>query len=508
MKRRKFVQLAATGMGAALCPPLLSASNVDPWKQSFDASLKTHPELLGFKGIQDEFLESPDIHFEGSFPTALNGVLYRNGPTRHEIGDFRYRHWFDGDGMVHSFHLHEGRLSHRGKMIQTHKYREERAAGRAMYAGFGSHPPEARNVTHADQLNTANISVLVHHGELLALWEAGSAHIIDEKTLETRGIKNWSSEAKGLPFSAHPRVEPDGTLWNFGYASSFGALVLWHISPKGHLLRNGVIPIERMGMPHDFIVTEKHIVIMLPPFHFEPKPGDSFLEAHHWHADRATQLLIVDKNDFTQYRYAELPAQWVFHFGNGWEDQHGIIHFDAPRAADPSVMTEFFRGIMNGKFDTLPEGSIHHRYRIDTRTGIATEEALTGDSLTTDFPVIDHRVSTRPYQQVVCLGSDRAYGKPSPLFDSVLRLNVQSGNYDIYTYPDHQIPEEHLFVPAPRSAPESDGWIIGTSLDYLSKQTKLNVFRSESLADGPIAVATLPYALPLGLHGKFNPSSS
>ena len=74
---------------------------------------------------------------------------------------------------------------------------------------------------------------------------------------------------------------------------------------------------------------------------------------------------------------------------------------------------------------------------------------------------------------------------------------------DTFRYPDTSIPEEHLFVPQPGSAPESEGWVVGTALDYRSQSTELNVFAAERIAQGPIATARLPYALPIGLHGKF-----
>ena len=65
------------------------------------------------------------------------------------------------------------------------------------------------------------------------------------------------------------------------------------------------------------------------------------------------------------------------------------------------------------------------------------------------------------------------------------------------------MPEEHIFVAAPNSAPETDGWIVGTALDFKEDRTLLNVFDVNALQDGPVATATLPYALPLGLHGRF-----
>ena len=45
--------------------------------------------------------------------------------------------------------------------------------------------------------------------------------------------------------------------------------------------------------------------------------------------------------------------------------------------------------------------------------------------------------------------------------------------------------------------------IIGTSLDFAAGVTRLSMFDASRIADGPLAVASLPYAIPLGFHGAF-----
>ena len=52
-------------------------------------------------------------------------------------------------------------------------------------------------------------------------------------------------------------------------------------------------------------------------------------------------------------------------------------------------------------------------------------------------------------------------------------------------------------------AQEGAGWLIGTALDIARGRTLLSVFDARDLSAGPLACARLPYALPLGLHGKF-----
>ena len=59
-------------------------------------------------------------------------------------------------------------------------------------------------------MNVANTHIVAHGGELLALWEGGSAMKLDADTLDARGFKTWAPDYAGMPFSAHPRVGPDG----------------------------------------------------------------------------------------------------------------------------------------------------------------------------------------------------------------------------------------------------------------------------------------------------------
>jgi len=508
MRRRQLLTaLPAIAATSSLLKTPGSYAGTDSWKTQFAAALSEDPSLLGFRSVSAPAFDS-QASVEGKIPAELSGTLFRNGPARHEIGEFRYHHWFDGDGMIQAFRISADGISHRGRMVATRKYLAELDAGRALYPGLATVPPNPAPVTSPDQVNVANISVLPHHGKLYALWEAGSPWEIDLDTLETVGIHKFADAAgktgltAGLPFSAHPRIEPDGTLWNFGYLSTVGKLVFWHIDSSGVVKNVGAIDCDPMTMPHDFVVTAKHLVMLLPPFNFTAMSQTStFLDAHQWQPEQATRVLVVDKNDFSQYRFLELPAQWVFHYGNAWEDEAGVIRFDAARASDPLTMTDSFHAVMKGVRRDSGH-STHYQYRIDTRSWTISEQPLlTG--INSEFPAIDPRVSCNRYSQVVMLSSERDNPSRHGMLNAVSRFNLDTGQLDTFRYPDTIIPEEHIFVPKPDSAYESAGWIVGTALNYRSGSTELRIFDADKLSDGPQAIARLPYALPLGLHGKF-----
>jgi all-trans-8'-apo-beta-carotenal 15,15'-oxygenase len=511
MDRRQFVSSCAAGMALGALPLATYGSNsaggASPavadaeWGSAFREALQEKPWLGGYRTVSSEAFDST-AQVSGVWPKDLRGTFYRNGPARHEVGDYRYHHWFDGDGMLQSYTLSPQGVTHRARMIQTRKYQAEKSAGRALYPGFASVPPNPSPVTSPDLVNVGNISVLHHHGKLLTLWEAGSPWEMDPETLDTTGLYQFSPETAGVPFSAHPRVEPDGSLWNFGYVSGAGLIVLWHIDANGKLVNIGKVKADPISMPHDFIVTSRHIVLLMPPFNYEPDWPAAFLDAHRWHGDQPTRVLVVDKNDFSKHRWLELPSQWVFHFGNGWEDSSGIIRFDGARGPDPLSMIESFRDVMRG--EETPSGpSRHHTYRIDTRDWTISETAMLPDNIQTEFPSVDPRVSCGRYRRLVMLSRDDQQPCVHGNLNEVCTHDLESDQLTRFRYPDSQVPEEHLFVAKPGSAPETKGWVVGTAYDWQRQVTLFNVFDVEALDAGPLATATLPYGLPLGLHGKF-----
>jgi carotenoid cleavage dioxygenase-like enzyme len=86
-------------------------------------------------------------------------------------------------------------------------------------------------------------------------------------------------------------------------------------------------------------------------------------------------------------------------------------------------------------------------------------------------------------------------------FDSVLTLNGEQQKR--HCYGDGWIAEEHVYVPRSGTAPEGQGWLLGTAYHWPSERTTLSVFDASAVNAGPLASVKLPYGLPLGLHGQF-----
>jgi carotenoid cleavage dioxygenase len=498
MNRRNF--LAAAGALAAWGASASRFAYADEWRDAFHRGLAARPSLAGLAGTDKGALDCAALEVEGRFPVELSGTMYRIGPARYELGGARMHHWFDGDGMAQAFRIDGRNVSHAGRMVETTKYVEETRAGRFLYGGFAQRGEKP--LANPDSVNAANTNILPHAGRLYALWEAGSAWELEPTTLASRGPVAWRDDLKGMPFSAHPKVDADGTLWSFGTSFLSGHLVLYRISPAGALVRAQAIPVPGLPMVHDFTLTARHLVFLLPPLAFDAarfKAGATVMESYQWRPQDAMRVLVVDKDDWSKRRWHELPAGFVFHLGNAWEEASGAIRFAYVHAPDASSPMGLMRDAMRG--DYAGRGTYSDpQFALVTLPSPAAaprQELVAGSA---EFPRFDERyVGKRArYLFGVAEAGERTFG-----FRGIQRLDLESGKVDRYLYPEGVQAEEHVFVPKKGASREGEGWLMGTSFDYRRGVTRLAAFDARRLAAGPVAIARLPYGLPLGFHGNF-----
>jgi carotenoid cleavage dioxygenase len=503
MDRRNFCQSVAAAAGSfALGARAQVAPAADAWQSAFEASRAAQPWTLGYVGLQEDAAPMP-LTLRGRLPRGLQGAFFRNGPARHSLGGQRYHHLFDGDGMVQKYTLAAQGISHQGRFVRTPKFLADSAAGRPVRAAFATHPPGAEPISGPDDINVANTSIVHHGGEVLALWEGGSATRMDPQTLATREVKSWSAEYAGMPFSAHPRIEQDGTLWNFGISSANGLLSVYRVKPSGELAQAVTIKVPDITMIHDFAITERHLVFLLPPLVFDAArtaAGETFLDSHVWKPQLGMRVLVLEKDRLETPRWFELPSGFVFHIGNAWEDR-GTIRLDYVRSDTARHATTELKQLMQGRYEARETPSVAV-VELDLRAGRARQSLLPH---WVEFPRVDPRVVGRRYAQVFL--AERVKAGDRPGYDSVLRLDVASGMADRYRYGDHVMVEEHVFVAKPAgSGREGDGWLLGTALDLKQRAMLFSVFDAQRLAAGPIAQGTLARVMPLGLHGIFVPA--
>ncbi len=496
-RRLALQSIAAGGALGALAGCGVSASTHLSNAESYARSAKKNPWALGWRSAPAADLSTPEVKLVfGKIPTGLNGTFYRNGPALFERDGLRLNHWFGGDGMVHTYRIDGGKVSHTGRMVRTEKYMREEKAGRFLSSAFGTKIQNPSPLTGPDDVNAANTSVLPIGGELLALWEGGSAYRLDDTTLETIGSKTWAPELKGMPFSAHPKVENDGTVWNFGQDAFGSRLIIYKISKSGKLSGMHLLKDVPAGMIHDFCMTKKHLIFVAPSFRAVQK-ADTFFGMFKWLPEESQRVIVVEKDNLDNRREFDLPPGFQFHYGNAWEDKSGDIRFSVC-TGDSSFVEKDATALMRGEtFDASPARLAHVVLR---KNGTAKIESILSERATHEFPQFNSIFQGQNARYLYTIGDSHLSGVGQM---SMLKHDLKTGKISGHNYGVQSLAEEHLFIPRQNAMREDDGWLIGTSLNLKTKATRLNILNAAHLEDGPLAVLELPYAVPLGFHGAW-----
>ena len=502
--RRGFLTGAAGGLAAFAASHSLPAFAQDPYHPigeiapTFAKARASDPRLLAFANAAGEF-DLAQVRVEGKIPEGLRGAFYRNGPALFERDGVRYRHWFDGDGLVQRWSVGPSGIGYRGRFVATHKRGIEEKTGTFVVATSGGGIPIKAPLTGSDSTNPSNTSILPVDGAMWALWEGGSAVELDAETLVTKGYVDLGEGSKGAPFSAHPRVGEDGRIWNVGSLGS--RVILYRLSKNGKLEQARIQPLGQPGYYHDFLLTSRSLVVIQCSTQSDATRS---IENGSFGSMRAVpgkpmKVHVFDRESFELIRQAELPEGFVFHFGNGWEDKDGTIRFDMAHDSNADLMLEFFKP-MRGIF---PDWNAR-AYRVTLPVkGAPLVEPL---QQRVEFPKVNPHFESRRNRFVYM--STMATAGRTDWFDAVVKIDLDNGKDQVFRYGPEWMIEEHLFVPRPGGITEDDGWLVGTALNWKKQKSAVTIFDAAHPERGFLARGWLDTAMPLGLHGQFGPASA
>ena len=156
----------------------------------------------------EEQPEPISAEVKGNLPSWLTGTLIRNGPGRFECGDTSFNHWFDGQGLLHRFHIEDGHVTYSNKFVRSESYADSVKRGPSIHLEFGSFiPPDpCQNIFSrffsqfwGEELPFDNtpVNVFPMKDKMYATTESNFIFEIDPKTLDTLKKVNLAEEFPG-----------------------------------------------------------------------------------------------------------------------------------------------------------------------------------------------------------------------------------------------------------------------------------------------------------------------
>lgn len=427
----------------------------------------------------------------GRAPEGLSGTLFRNGPGKFRRPGGSATHWFDGDGLMRAFRVRDGQVSLEARFADTPKRRWESEIDAVVTPGFGTAGDARARLGSNDDANAANTAVMTAGDEVWALWEGGSPMAMAASDLSTKRFVTLRDDLKGMPFQAHPRYDPDGTVWNIGLNGD--KAVVWRLNADRSLRTAEVIDLPRASYMHDFTATARHLIIVLQPWVFDHR-GMPYASQFAWKPELGTRVLVIDKADLSRRRIFELPTFSHFHLGDAWEDTSGTIRFDVAAGKDVAFAIDGARilveqrGVVPGEHAVLNLITLHTDGRAE----------MVASGVTAEFPKGDPRRAGLPRRLTAHVAGERP---DRPLPNGLATWDWDTGRSDAFLFGDSQIVEEAVFVPRSGATAEADAWLIAPSINLAEGVTELHAFDAARVADGPVASWRADVALPAGFHG-------
>ena len=458
------------GEGSSLSPGTAPHPNPLPTAWGEGTIFRDLPREHGFE----------PLHVEGRLPESLKGTLYRCGPAKFSIGGEPYLHWFDADGAVAAVRIDHGKVEGAVRTVNTRWLKAEQRAKKQLYRSYAQLGRGWRRWLTLPK-NPANISVLPHGDEVLALWEAGLPIALDANTLETKGETTLGGRI-GPTFSAHPH-RVGNTTYNFGV----------HYGPKfsldlyANFQRLGNVPLARPTLVHDFIATPRHLIFFCPPVRLRLArllAGiGSFDENLAWEPEHGTEVIVVPlASPEKPIRFA-VPPFFQWHLVNAWEEVNELTVDFIPY---DDFTTNAWFGRAPYDAPSLPPASRYARAHLDLKARRMDVEVLSETSW--EFPAIHPHDAGLRHDETWML--DMSSGLPPALcrFDSTTRARRE--------------------VPLGDAAFPSEGVLVGDHVlslvyDGARDASYVAVIDAARPEGGPVARLWFDHAIPFLFHGAW-----
>jgi all-trans-8'-apo-beta-carotenal 15,15'-oxygenase len=461
----------------------------------------------GYESLTQEYDYWID-DIEGEIPPELAGTLFRNGAGLLDINGERLHHPFDGDGMISRITFINGRAHFRNRFVQTPGYLAEQKAGKILYRGvFGTQKSGGwlANIFDFKLKNIANTNVIYWGKKLLALWEAAEPYLLNPQTLETLGNEYFNGVlSKGEAFSAHPRIDPNGTLVNFAIKPGLSTTItIFELNKNGEITSKKNHNVPGFCFIHDFVITENYCIFFQNPVNFNPIPFALGIcgaaECIKIQKNQPTKIIIIPRKTQTEnVKVLETKAGFIFHHVNAFELENEIIVdsicYESLTEVEPNSdyrKTDFEK-------NSPPQ---LWRFNLNLSNNKVQNQLI--DPRPTEFPTIHPNYMGKSYRYLYSAAAHQSTVN-APL-QAIFKVDLESGTKQLWSAAPRGFVGEPIFVPRANSQQEDDGWIIFVVYNAENHRSEIVILDGQNLEKGRIAKLHLKHHIPYGLHGSFTP---
>lgn len=437
-----------------------------------------------------------ELTVEGKVPDKLVGAFMRDGANV-AFQPNHYVYPLDGDGMVHAVYFENGKVHYRNRWVETSHLKTERQFGRTIYGSVGKLLEVPQEVIDAGGepnpiRNTANTNVLYHGGKLLAMWEGGFPHLLNND-LSTVGLYDYDGALQpGDALTAHPKICPDsGDLISCTQRWDSPNYWVQIIGADGRHKQTIPVEFERKSIIHDLQITQNYIIIFYAPAFHSVEKAMKGEDPFSWEADLGSKIVAIPRDGSGNNLVFETDAFFSWHFCNGFEKGGKIIIDYVWINSIPFTQAQ----------GTGVEKQPRRMYRmtLDPKTKAVTNEQFS--DVFCEFSRVDERRMGKDYRYGFAASTNRTWGDAHG-YNCTGQFDFETGETRLWEYGEEANAGEPVHVPNPDSDREEDGWVM--CYVYTPEEGAfLSILGAGRVEEGPVAKVRIPARVPNGFHANW-----
>jgi carotenoid cleavage dioxygenase-like enzyme len=453
---------------------------------------------------QTKQTELTKLKVDGEIPKWLNGKLIRNGPALFELGNVKFKHWFDGWAMLHGFNIENGEVFYHSKFIKSKEYLENQKDENASVLSWGTPIDPCKSIfgrffSKFETLATnTNVNIIKIGEKYFTTSDILTINEADISSLDTLGSKY---PEKNGAMAAHPSFNRDGSVWNM--ISPFSPKPVHKVisfTDDGEANIEGRFGTDRVYYTHSFGNTERYFISIEQPLYLSftdlitsKLRKKSYYECYHWDTEATNILHIFDRNSKSFIHIKTSEKFFFFHTVNSFEEDGKLI-IDFCGYRDNKIVDDFYLENLQTKGVSEENKPDFMRLVVDLST---KETTLKKYNFNVELPSINHKFGGINYNYLYGIHSTN---ESKELSNAILKYDLKENLQTVWKEED-LLPGEPVFVASPNSESEDDGVLLVLCFDKIKQGSCSVVLSAKNMKE--IARSYTPNFIPAALHGSF-----
>jgi carotenoid cleavage dioxygenase-like enzyme len=453
---------------------------------------------------QTKQTELTKLKVDGEIPKWLNGKLIRNGPALFELGNVKFKHWFDGWGMLHGFNIQNGEIFYHSKFIESKEYLENQKDENASVLSWGTPIDPCKSIfgrffSKFETLATnTNVNIIKIGEKYFTTSDILTLNETDINSLDTLGSK---SPEKNGAMAAHPSFNRDGKVWNV--ISPFSPKPVHKVisfTDEGEANIEGKFSTDKVYYTHSFGNTERYFISIEQPLYLSftdlitsKLRKKSYYECYHWDGKATNILHIFDRNSKSFIHIKTSEKFFFFHTVNSFEEDGKLI-IDFCGYRDNKIVDDFYLENLQTKGVSEENKPDFMRLVVDLST---KETTLKKYDFNVELPSINHKFGGINYNYLYGIHSTN---ESKEISNAIIKYDFKENAETIWKE-ENLLPGEPIFVATPDPKSEDDGILLVVCFDTIKQDSCLVVLSAKNMKE--TARSYTPNAIPASLHGSF-----